>query len=92
MIFVRKHIFIFGKVQRVFFRQETRLRANYLKVRGFVRNLEDKRVEAVLEGEEEKVEKLIKWMSRGPALAKVDKLKIIDEKYKGEFNKFDIKY
>jgi len=92
MNFVRKHIFISGRVQGVCFRQETRLRARYWGLAGFVKNLKDGRVEIVVEGEEKKTGKLIKWVKRGPAFAKVEKIQIIEEQYKREFKKFDIRY
>jgi len=48
---VRKHIYINGMVQAVFFRFETSRVAKENNVRGWIRNLPDGRVEAVLEGE-----------------------------------------
>jgi len=92
MNFIRRHVFISGRAQGVCFRQETRLRAKYWGLKGFVKNLEDGRVEITIEGEEEKIEKLIEWIKRGPALAKVTDVEIIDENYKGEFKKFNIAY
>lgn len=55
-------------------------------------NLKDGRVECILEGEERDVDKLIGWMRRGPAFAKVTDLEILEEHYVGDFSKFDIKY
>ncbi len=89
---VRTHILISGRVQGVLFRAETRRKARKLGLHGFVQNLSDGRVEAVLEGEKEKVEKLIEWAKRGPLFAKVDSIEIKEEEYRGEFNNFEIKY
>lgn len=89
---IRAHIFISGRVQGVGFRLEMRWKARKLGLYGFVQNLSNGNVEAVLEGEKEKVEKLIKWAKRGPFLAKVDSIEIKDEDYKGEFNNFKVKY
>jgi acylphosphatase len=88
----RVHLFVSGRVQGVAFRVEMEIRASRLKLSGFVRNLEDNRVEAVIEGEEEKVEKLVKWAKRGPMFAKVTDIEVISEKYTGEFNSFKIEY
>lgn len=81
---------ISGRVQGVNFRFYTFQKARLLGLNGFVRNLPDDIVEAVFEGNEEKVKEMIEWCRHGPAFAKVDNIKIIKEKYKGEFKKFDI--
>ena len=87
---VRKRVFVSGKVQGVFFRYSTQERANALGVKGWVRNRYDGRVEALLEGDEEAVNKLIEWMKVGPPGAKVTGIEVIDEPYKGEFTDFSI--
>ncbi len=89
---IRAHIFVSGRVQGVGFRLEMRWRTRKLGLYGFVQNLSDGRVEAVLEGEKGKVEKLIEWAERGPFLAKVDNIEIKEEDYKGEFGSFEVKY
>jgi acylphosphatase len=57
-----------------------------------VRNLGDGRVKAVIEGEKEKVEKLIEWMRKGPSLARVDDLEVEWEDYKGGSESFEIRF
>ncbi len=89
---VRAHIFVSGRVQDVGFRLETRWKAKKLGLYGFVKNLSDGRVEVVLEGEKEKVEKLIEWVKRGPFFARVDNIEIKEGEYQGEFDKFEIRY
>jgi acylphosphatase len=88
---VRVHIFISGRVQGVFFRQETKERAEELGVFGWIKNLPDGQVEAVFEGEKDKVEQIIKWAQKGPSLAKVNGLDLTWEDFKDEFKKFEIK-
>jgi len=89
---VRAHVFISGRVQGVFFRFHTKEWASELNVKGWIRNLPDGRVEAVLEGEEEDVKEIIERMKVGPPLARVDNVEVIWEEYKGEFKDFIIKY
>ncbi|MGI0081721.1 MAG: acylphosphatase [Nitrosopumilaceae archaeon] len=86
----RIHLFIKGKVQGVFFRQTTKVIAERKNVTGWVRNLKDGRVEVVLEGNDVDVNEVVEWSHAGPANAIVDDVEIINEKYKGEFSKFDI--
>lgn len=89
---IRAHLFIKGKVQGVYFRQNTRIVAKRHKVNGWVRNLKDGRVEAVLEGEESDVNEVIEWCHAGPAEAVVDDVKVEYEKYTGEFDNFTVRY
>jgi len=92
MIIIRAHLFISGRVQGVFYRLAMRQKAKNFGVKGFCKNFSDGRVEAVIEGEEEKVNKLINWTKRGPMFAKVMNVEIIEEQYKGEFDEFKIVY
>ena len=89
---VRKHIYVSGRVQGVFFRQNTWEIAKSFGVNGFVRNLPDGRVEAVLEGDKDKVEEVIRFMRKGPPLAHVTEISVIEEPYLGEFEDFEIRY
>ena len=89
---VRAHVIISGMVQGVFFRSETRDETKKLRVKGWVRNLPDGRVEAVFEGEEENVKKLIEFCRRGPPGARVTDVDIIWENYTGEFRNFEVRY
>jgi len=61
-----------GLVHGVFFRASLAEVAADNDVRGWVRNRSDGSVEAFLEGEEEKVSKVIDWARRGPPRARVD--------------------
>lgn len=89
---VRAHIFISGKVQGVYFRQNTQLVATRHDVAGWVRNLTDGRVEVLLEGYEVNVERVIEWCHAGPPGAAVNDVDIKYELYTGEFKQFDINY
>jgi len=87
----RVHVLISGRVQGVFFRSNTKDKADELSITGWVRNLSDGRVEAVFEGEEESIEKMLQWCREGPKYALVEKVEVIPEPYKGEFNIFALR-
>ena len=89
---VRAHLFVSGRVQGVFFRDNALKRAKSLGVTGWVKNLFDGRVELILEGEKEKVEEMIQWAKKGPILAKVNGAEIEWQEWKGEFDSFGIRY
>ena len=88
----RVHIFVSGRVQGVFFRSETSYGAKKYGLSGWVRNLPDDRVEAVFEGEEENVKKLLEFCKRGPPGAKVTGTEVTWESYSGKFRGFEIRY
>ena len=88
----RAYVFVTGKVQGVYFRQNTKEMAEQNGVTGWVRNLPDGRVEAVLEGNETSVNEVIKWCHAGPPNAKVESVDVKFEKHTGEFAGFSINY
>jgi acylphosphatase len=55
-----------------------------------VRNLDDGRVEAVVEGDERSVRRVVEWCHQGPAASKVDAVDVRYEAYTGEFSDFVI--
>ena len=73
-----------GMVQGVFFRAETRDRARTLGVGGWVRNAPDGSVEAVFEGEHDRVESMVDWCRRGPRGARVDDVDVTWAEPQGE--------
>lgn len=89
---VRAHVIVAGWVQGVFFRSETRRVANAYGVKGWIRNLQADRVEAVLEGEEKSVKKVLEFCRKGPPAARVDKVDVSWERYSGSFDDFQIRY
>lgn len=88
----RVRLFVKGRVQGVFFRQALKVMAKKNNVFGWVRNLKDGRVETILEGEDVDVSKVVEWCHAGPANARVEDIEIRNEKFKGEFSKFDVLY
>jgi acylphosphatase len=92
MAAIRVHMFISGRVQGVFYRSSSRRKALELGLTGWVRNLPDGRVEIVVEGEEDQVEKLIDWCRKGPPSADVKGLEIKQEPPTHEFKRFSVKF
>jgi acylphosphatase len=88
----RFHVYISGRVQGVFFRAETQRAAKGFNLTGWVRNINDGRVEAVFEGEDTNMEKMIAWCHIGPPAARVEEVLTEEESYGGEFRDFSIKY
>ena len=69
------HIWVTGKVQGVYFRGSTAKKANKLALSGWVKNLDDGRVEILAQGTAESLKALLDWCGHGPVLAKVDEVK-----------------
>jgi len=90
MALARVHAYISGVVQGVGYRFFTIRIAKLLGVKGFVRNLNDGRVEVVAEGDEESLRQLLEELRIGPAGAYVEELKVTWEKPTGGFNDFKI--
>ena len=80
---VRAHLRIYGRVQGVGFRWSMQREAKKLGLAGWVRNLPDGSVEAVVEGDEERVEALIGWAHQGPPLARVTRVEVKWEEPEG---------
>jgi acylphosphatase len=72
----RARVVIRGRVQGVFFRVETRERARSLGLAGWVRNNPDGTVEAVFQGERDRVDSMLAWCRRGPAAAHVEDVEV----------------
>jgi len=68
----RAHVYVSGRVQGVYYRATTRDTAQEAGVCGWVRNLDDGRVEAVFEGPESAVEEMVAWCETGSRAASVD--------------------
>ena len=80
----RAHVVVSGRVQGVFFRDETRRRARSLGVAGWVANRRDGTVEAVFEGRRDAVESMVRWCAHGPSGAQVDDVQTTWEDPRGD--------
>ena len=88
----RVHVFVTGRVQGVFFRQATKVIAIKNNVAGWVRNLDDGRVEILIEGDDKCIDSVIAWCDCGPANSRVDDIQINNENYLGSFENFEVRY
>jgi acylphosphatase len=81
-----------GIVQGVFYRQSTKKTALSIGLTGWVRNTSDEGVEAVFEGDEERILQMIAWCRRGPPAARVDDVTVTWEKRLENLKDFEIRY
>jgi len=86
------HLLVSGKVQGVFFRQALKVVAKKNNVLGWVRNLKDGCVEAIIEGDNNSINSVIEWTRIGPANSRVDDIEESNEEFKNEFSTFDVLY
>jgi len=73
---VTRRVVVRGRVQGVGFRWATRREAQTRGLRGWVRNADDGSVEALVHGDDEAVEAMVAWLSRGPDGASVEGLEV----------------
>ena len=76
-------IYIEGTVQGIFFRAFVKENAERYNVKGFVRNLDDGRIEIFLEGDTNDVDKMLELCKKGPKHSEIRKVEIKDEKFQG---------
>lgn len=84
------HVFISGTVQGVGFRYFVRSNAQKLGLTGWVRNTEDGGVEAVMQGDKEKIEEMIGLCRKGPMLSEVEHIGFEWEEEEEKFDDFRI--
>ena len=86
----RAHVWISGRVQGVYFRQNTQREARRRSLRGWVRNLVDGRVEAAFKGEPGAVEAMVAWCRVGPPEAHVEDVVVEWERPEGSPTGFEV--
>jgi acylphosphatase len=87
---IRRRVVVHGLVQGVWFRETTRIHATAAGVAGWVRNRPDGTVEAVFEGEEHAVERMLAFCRDGPRAARVERLEVRAEEPEGLLG-FDVR-
>ncbi len=88
----RLHIFVEGIVQGVFYRVSTIEESCKLDLTGWVKNCPDGRVEAVFEGDIDKIEQVVEWCKKGPPGAVVRNVETAWEQATGDYDSFTIEY
>ena len=88
----RVHVIVEGRVQGVFFRAFTRDEAARLGLSGWVRNRSNGSVEAIIEGEETAVEKMLQWFYQGSPNSVVEKIHASEESPLDDSRTFEIHY
>jgi acylphosphatase len=80
---IRRRVVAHGRVQGVFFRDATNREAKSAGVAGWVTNRSDGAVEAVFEGEDDAVDRLVSFVRRGPGRADVEDVEVHEEEPEG---------
>lgn len=88
----RVHLLVSGRVQGVFYRATLQRQAHARGLRGWVCNLPDGRVEAVIEGPRAAVQQLVAWSRTGPPNAYVTDVEATEQLPTGEFSSFAVRY
>ncbi|HYL17615.1 MAG TPA: acylphosphatase [Burkholderiales bacterium] len=84
---ITKRLIVRGRVQGVGYRQSMRTAADRIGVTGWVRNLRNGTVEAVVQGAPDDVSRMLTWAERGPPGAHVASVDVSDAS--GEFDRFE---
>lgn len=91
---VQVQVIISGKVQGVWFRASTQEKAEELGITGWVKNTREGTVEALFEGDENKVQQLIRWCHQGPPRAQVTTVEVTKKRHVAgpAFDTFSIRF
>lgn len=81
---IRRRLLVSGRVQGVFYRDSCRREVEEKGIAGSARNLPDGRVEVILEGDEDAVERMTEWCRQGSQAARVDSVVVEDQEPQGE--------
>lgn len=86
------HLKIYGRVQGVFYRENTKNQARQLGLVGWVKNCLDGTVELLAQGEDKNLQKLAEWCKNGPKHAGVEKVEEEWGDMDRKFSDFKITY
>jgi acylphosphatase len=93
MELISAHIIVGGRVQGVNFRVFVHNKAEYLGIKGYVRNLPSgSQIEVLAEGDKISITDLIEFLKIGPPAAKVEKVDAVFGRYTGKYSFFSIEY
>lgn len=82
-------LYITGNMQSMFFKQFIKENAEANNIKGFLRNLEDGRVEIFLEGDHVDVANMVSICSQGPKFTTVRNVEQKEERFQG-FKEFKV--
>ena len=86
---IRRHAWVFGRVQGVGFRYSTEAEARRIGgLQGWVCNLPDGSVEVVVQGETDQVSALMAFLAQGPPSARIDRVEIVEETPQADLQNF----
>jgi len=86
------HVWVTGSVQDVGFRYFTNRNAKELGIKGWIRNTEDGKVEAVFQGDENNIQRMIELCRHGPSSSHVKDIKIVESDENKIYDDFSIRY
>ncbi len=89
---ITRHVIVKGRVQGVFFRDYTRKKALLYTLTGWVQNLPDGSVEALLSGDKKMVAAMLNWLKQGSPQSIVDTIAVEDMDVNENFSTFEIRY
>ena len=89
---MRVHVYVSGTVQGVFFRDFTWRHAEQYRLTGWVRNLRDGRVEAVAEGDAERIERWLADLRQGPPSGRVDNIEVVRNEPEEGLGGFEVRH
>ncbi len=92
MVKLQVQVIISGRVQGVWFRANTKQKAEQLGINGWVKNIADGKVAALFEGDEKHVQEMIEWCHHGPPLAKVENIEVKKQSPTNGFEGFSVRY
>lgn len=87
---IRAEVIIKGQVQGVGYRYFVSRRAKAFDLKGWVRNLSNGNVEAVFEGNDGDVRKVLDACREGPGSAVVEDIDIAESEFQNKFTRFEI--
>jgi acylphosphatase len=87
---MQARIFILGFVQGVGFRAYVRKNARDLSLKGYVKNLPDQRVEVLVQGSKEDIQKLIVICEKGTFFSEIKSVQVEWEEIEEKFTVFEI--
>lgn len=85
-------VIVCGIVQGVSFRSFTKRNADTMGLCGYVKNRDDGKVEAIIEGDKDEIEALIEAMRSGPEKAQVKNVEIEWHPHSGIYHDFKVIY